>query len=111
MNPNMQQEQRIAELRRTLHEHNHRYYVLAEPIISDREFDALLSELSLLEAARPDLADPNSPTQRVGGGFTESFEKVAHSRPMLSLANSYNREEVEEWEEERENNKIWCGVS
>ena len=99
MNPNMEQEQRIAELRRTLHEHNHRYYVLAEPIISDREFDALLSELSLLEAARPDLADPNSPTQRVGGGFTEAFEKVAHSRPMLSLANSYNREEVEEWAE------------
>ena len=93
----MQEEQRIAELRRTLHEHNHRYYVLAEPTISDREFDALLSELTLLESARPDLADPNSPTQRVGGGFTEQFEKVAHSRPMLSLANSYSREEVEEW--------------
>jgi DNA ligase (NAD+) len=93
----MQDEQRIAELRRTLHEHNHRYYVLAEPTISDREFDGLLAELALLESARPDLADPNSPTQRVGGGFTEQFEKVAHSRPMLSLANSYNREEVEDW--------------
>ena len=93
----MQEEHRIAELRRILHEHNHRYYVLAEPIISDREFDALLAELVLLESARPDLHDPNSPTQRVGGGLTDQFEKVPHSRPMLSLANSYSREEVEEW--------------
>lgn len=93
----MQEEERIHTLRRVLHEHNHRYYVLAEPTISDRAFDALLAELSLLESARPDLADPNSPTQRVGGGLTEQFEKVAHSRPMLSLANSYSREEVEEW--------------
>ena len=93
----MQEEQRIKELRRTLHEHNHRYYVLAAPTIADREFDALLSELVLLESARPDLFDPNSPSQRVGGGFTDQFEKVSHSRPMLSLANSYSREEVEEW--------------
>ena len=93
----MQEEHRIAELRRILHEHNHRYYVLADPIISDREFDALLAELVLLESARPDLNDPNSPTQRVGGGLTDQFEKVPHSRPMLSLANSYSREEVEEW--------------
>jgi len=93
----MQEEERIAELRRTLHAHNHRYYVLAQPTISDREFDAMLAELALLESTRPDLADPNSPTQRVGGGFTDQFEKVPHSRPMLSLANSYSREEVEEW--------------
>ncbi len=93
----MQEEERIAELRRTLHAHNHRYYVEAAPTISDREFDALLAELALLESARPDLADPNSPTRRVGGGFTDQFEKVAHSRPMLSLSNSYNREEVEDW--------------
>ena len=93
----MQEEERIAELRRTLHAHNHRYYVLAQPTISDREFDAMLAELALLESTRPDLVDPNSPTQRVGGGFTDQFEKVPHSRPMLSLANSYSREEVEEW--------------
>lgn len=93
----MQEEPRIKELRRTLHDHNHRYYVLAAPTISDREFDALLSELVLLESARPDLFDPNSPTQRVGGGFTEQFEKVPHSSPMLSLANSYSSEEVQEW--------------
>ena len=88
----MQEEERIAELRRTLHAHNHRYYVLAQPTISDREFDALLAELALLESTRPDLADPNSPTQRVGAGFTDQFEKVPHSSPMLSLANSYSRE-------------------
>ena len=93
----MQEEPRIKELRRTLHDHNHRYYVLAAPTISDREFDALLSELVLLESARPDLLDPNRPTQRVGGGFTEQFEKVPHSSPMLSLANSYSSEEVQEW--------------
>ncbi len=93
----MQAEVRIEELRRTLHEHNHRYYVLAEPTISDREFDALLSELELLEAAHPELDDPNSPTRRVGSGLTDQFDKVAHSRPMLSLANSYNAQEVEEW--------------
>ena len=93
----MQEEPRIKELRRTLHDHNHRYYVLAAPTISDREFDALLSELVLLESARPDLFDPNSPTQRIGGGFTEQFEKVPHSSPMLSLANSYSSEEVQEW--------------
>jgi len=93
----MQEEQRIEELRRTLHIYNHQYYVLAEPTISDRAFDALLSELVLLESARPDLFDPNSPSQRVGGGFTDQFEKVAHSSPMLSLANSYSREEVQEW--------------
>lgn len=93
----MQEEQRIQELRRALHEHNHRYYVLAAPTISDRAFDAMLAELADLETRHPDLDDPNSPTRRVGGGFTDQFEKVAHSSPMLSLANSYSREEVEEW--------------
>ena len=83
----MQAEARIEELRRILHEHNHRYYVLAEPTISDREFDALLSELELLEAAHPELDDPNSPTRRVGSGLTQL------SRPMLSLANSYSATE------------------
>lgn len=88
---------RMAELRRALHEHNHRYYVLAAPTISDRAFDAMLEELTRLESAHPEFADPNSPTCRVGSGLTDTFEKVAHSRPMLSLANSYNQEEVEEW--------------
>ena len=94
----MSAEARIAELRRTLHEHNHRYYVLAAPTISDREFDALLAELDMLEKAHPELDDPNSPTRRVGSDLdSDEFAKVAHSRPMLSLANSYNQADVEEW--------------
>lgn len=87
-------EQRIAQLSAELEEHNHRYYVLAVPSISDREFDRLLKELEELESRFPDLASPNSPTQRVGGGITKGFPVVAHRFPMLSLSNSYSREEV-----------------
>ncbi|MGB1100099.1 MAG: DNA ligase LigA-related protein, partial [Flavobacteriales bacterium] len=90
---------RIAQLREELHAHNHRYYVLAEPVISDREFDALLDELAKLEQAHPEFADPTSPTKRVGGDLTDKFEKVAHKSPMLSLSNSYNAEEVAQWAE------------
>lgn len=88
---------RIAALRAELHEHNHRYYVLAAPTISDAEFDALLADLAALEAAHPEYQDPNSPTVRVGGDLTDRFEKVAHRTPMLSLSNSYSAEEVAEW--------------
>ena len=88
---------RIHALREELHAHNHRYYVLADPIISDRAFDALMLELSELESQHPELEDPNSPTKRVGGDLTDRFEKVAHRSPMLSLANSYNAEEVANW--------------
>ena len=90
---------RIAELTVELHEHNHRYYVLAQPIISDQVFDALLKELEALERAFPDLVDDNSPTQRVGGDITRNFPTVAHRYPMLSLGNSYSREEVAEFVE------------
>lgn len=90
---------RIAELTVELHEHNHRYYVLAQPIISDQAFDALLKELEALERAFPDLVDDNSPTQRVGGDITRNFPTVAHRYPMLSLGNSYSREEVAEFVE------------
>ena len=90
---------RIAQLREELHAHNHRYYVLAEPVISDREFDALLDELAKLEEAHPEFADLTSPTKRVGGDLTDKFEKVAHKSPMLSLSNSYNAEEVAQWAE------------
>jgi DNA ligase (NAD+) len=89
---------RIAELTAALNEHNHRYYVLNAPTISDYEFDQLLKELEALEQAHPELADPNSPTKRVGGDITEKFEKVKHKYPMLSLSNTYNREEIIEWE-------------
>lgn len=88
---------RIEELREALHAHNHSYYVLANPTISDREFDALLEELALLEAQHPQWADPNSPTLRVGGDLTDKFDKVAHKSPMLSLSNSYSAEEVSLW--------------
>lgn len=87
----------MRELARELEYHNHRYYVLARPVISDQQFDFLLKELEGLEARYPDLADPNSPTQRVGGDITKNFPTVAHRWPMRSLSNSYSREEVEEF--------------
>ena len=90
---------RIEKLREELHAHNHRYYVLADPVVSDREFDALLEELAGLEASHPEWKDPHSPTQRVGGDLTDKFEKVAHRSPMLSLSNTYNAEEVAQWVE------------
>lgn len=85
----------MEELARQIEFHNHRYYVLADPVISDMEFDMMLKELEKLEKDFPDLADPNSPTQRVGGDITKNFPTVAHRFPMLSLTNSYEREEVE----------------
>jgi DNA ligase (NAD+) len=91
--------ERIAALSKALHEHNHRYYVLAEPTISDYDFDMQLKELQELEAAFPDLLDPNSPSQRVGGAVTKDFPTVKHKYPMLSLSNSYSREEVEEFDQ------------
>ena len=91
--------EKIAALRKTLHGHNHRYYLLDAPVISDQEFDQLLRELQDLEEAHPEFYDPNSPTQRVGGGVTKSFETVAHRFPMYSLSNTYSKEELEQWEE------------
>jgi DNA ligase (NAD+) len=90
-------EQRIAELSRELERHNHLYYVVAAPVISDAEFDRMLKELEALESGFPDLASPNSPTQRVGGDITKGFPTVPHRYPMLSLGNTYSREEVEEF--------------
>lgn len=89
--------QRIELLRRQLNEHNRRYYVLNQPTISDREFDALMRELQELEAAHPEWADPLSPTQRVGSDLAEGFTQVAHRRPMLSLANTYSVDEVRDF--------------
>jgi DNA ligase (NAD+) len=85
---------RIAELANELEHHNHLYYVEAKPVISDQDFDFLMKELEALEKQYPDLASPNSPTGRVGGDLTKSFPTVAHRWPMLSLDNSYSREEV-----------------
>jgi DNA ligase (NAD+) len=90
-------EQRAAELRRELEHHNHRYYVLDDPEISDPEYDALLNELRDLEAEHPELRTPDSPTQRVGGKPLDKFDQVRHLQPMLSLANARNQEELEAW--------------
>ena len=93
----MTEQERIDILRKQLHEHNHRYYVLNQPIISDQEFDLMMHELQDLEAKHPELYDANSPTMRVGSDITKEFKQVKHKHPMLSLANTYNEQDVEEW--------------
>ena len=90
----MDEKAHILQLREELHQHNFRYYVENNPIISDQEFDFLMHELQDLEAKHPEMFDANSPTQRVGSDLNNEFETVVHSRPMLSLGNTYNREEV-----------------
>lgn len=86
--------QRILQLRKELHEHNYKYYVLNRPEISDQEFDFMMKELQELEARHKDMFDPNSPTQRVGSDLNQEFTQVTHKYPMLSLANTYSQEEV-----------------
>ncbi len=93
MNP----QERIADLRTALHAHNHRYYILDQPTISDFEFDQLLKELEQLERQYPEFYDENSPTMRVGGSVVKSFNTVVHQYPMLSLGNTYNWEELADW--------------
>ncbi len=93
----MTEQDRILQLRKELHEHNHRYYVLNQPVISDQDFDFLMHELQELEARHPEMDDPNSPTQRVGSDLNQEFHQVTHRYPMLSLANTYNEQEVSEW--------------
>lgn len=90
-------QQRILDLRDELNRHNHNYYVLNAPEISDQDFDMLMKELEALEAEHPDMDDPLSPTHRVGSDLTEGFEQVKHIHPMLSLSNTYSIEEVDEW--------------
>ncbi len=90
-------EERINQLREELNHHNYLYYVKDAPIISDHAFDTLLKELQDLESNHPEYSDPNSPTQRVGGQITKEFPTVTHAFPMLSLSNTYNREEIEAW--------------
>lgn len=85
---------KIEQLTRSINQHNYNYYVLAEPIISDYEFDQLLSELIRLETDFPELLDPNSPSQRVGGQITKEFKTVKHKYPMMSLGNTYSSEEL-----------------
>jgi DNA ligase (NAD+) len=91
--------ERAAELRREIAEHDHRYYVLDDPVIGDDDYDALLSELREIEAENPDLLTPDSPTQRVGGKPLDKFEQVRHPEPMLSLGNARNEDELRAWEQ------------
>ena len=90
---------KMAELSTQLHAHNHAYYVLNSPQISDFEFDILLKELETLEEQYPAFIDVNSPTKRVGGDLTKKFEAKAHRFPMLSLSNSYSEQEIIDWAE------------
>lgn len=93
----MNEKDRILYLRKTLHEHNYKYYVLNQPDISDQEFDFLMHELQDLEARHTELYDANSPTLRVGSDLNQNFTQVAHKYPMLSLANTYNEQDVADW--------------
>ncbi|MGD2102626.1 MAG: NAD-dependent DNA ligase LigA [Acidimicrobiia bacterium] len=89
---------RIEELRTQIREHNHRYYILNEPVISDAQFDELLRELIALESEHPDLITPDSPTQRVGTPVDGLFQPIKHLRPLFSLDNAETRETLEAWE-------------
>lgn len=88
----------ILSLREELNQHNYRYYVLDAPTISDFEFDTLLKRLQDLERQYPEFADPNSPTQRVGGAVTKEFKTIRHNFPMYSLDNSYEQQDILDWE-------------
>ena len=104
-------EERAAELRRQLDYHNHRYYVLDDPEISDADYDALLNQLRELEAEHPELRTPDSPTQRVGATPLERFAPARHLQPMLSLANARNEDELRAWLERSERLLSKEGVS
>lgn len=93
-------QQRIDALTEILKQHNYNYYVLAQPTISDYEFDAMLRELAELEAKHPQFQHIDSPTLRVGGEITKEFRQFRHIRPMMSLGNSYNREDIAEFDEQ-----------
>src|SRR5437763_8160263 len=88
----------LEALRDEIRRHEHLYYVLDAPEVPDAEFDRLMQQLKKIEAEHPELVTPDSPTQRVGGKPREGFVKVEHSRPMLSLDNAYNEQELRDWE-------------
>src|SRR5271170_1567885 len=96
--PSKDVEKKIEALREKIRHHEYLYYVVDNPEISDLEFDKLMRQLKDLEAEHPELITADSPTQRVGGKPREGFVKVPHSSPMLSLDNTYNEEELRDWE-------------
>ena len=93
----MNAEVRLVELRELIHHHNHRYHVLDSPEIADAEYDKLFDELLALEAAHPELATADSPSQRVGGAVLDQFRSVTHERPMLSLDKCTTPAELDSW--------------
>jgi DNA ligase (NAD+) len=95
----MTEQELIQKLRKELHQHNYNYYVLNMPTIGDKDFDMMMHQLQDLEKRHPEMADPNSPTQRVGSDLSKDFTTIQHKRPMLSLANTYNMQEVSEFYE------------
>ncbi len=99
MPPKLTPEQQIEKLRHELRHHEHLYYVLDAPVLTDAQYDALMNRLKALEAESPDLVRPDSPSQRVGGKPRDGFAKTAHSRPMLSLDNAYNEAELRTWDQ------------
>ena len=92
-------EQRVAELRREIEQHNYRYYVLDDPLVPDAEYDRLMRDLQAIEARYPELISEDSPTQRVGGQPLEGFDEVRHRTPMLSLANAFSEDEIRQFHE------------
>src|SRR5687767_3770708 len=96
--PGVRIEAQIEALREELRRHEHLYYVLDQPEISDAEYDGMLRRLEELERRHPELATPDSPTARVGGKPREGFVKIAHSAPMLSLDNALNETELRAWD-------------
>ena len=89
----------LEDLREELHQHNYRYYVLDEPVISDFEFDQKMKALMALEERFPQWSDPNSPSVRVGGGLSPGFTTMAHGYRMYSLDNSYDLSDLSDWEQ------------
>lgn len=98
LSPDQQIDQQIQALRDELRHHEHLYYVLDAPEITDAQYDVLMNRLKDLEAKHPELVTPDSPTQRVGGKPRDGFVKTPHSRPMLSLDNAYNEDELRAWD-------------
>jgi len=94
----MDPKKRIESLREIIRHHDYRYYVLADPTISDEKYDDLIKELEALEDEYPELVTSDSPTRRVGSDLTKEFPTLVHSSPMLSIANTYTEEEVREFD-------------
>ena len=103
--------ERAQELRKQLEYHNHRYYVLDDPEVSDADYDALLNALRDIEAEHPELRTPDSPTQRVGAEPLDKFEQVPHLQPMLSLANARSEAELRAWVDRMRNHLAREGIS